>query len=149
MLNNHLLMRERCCGFCRAVSPDERFSSAVLLSGLCGQQLLKWVLIRGETSLAVSLLSPSCFLLFSVSFVPAVCSSFFPAASWPCLRRRLQHSDLFSECFKSFHSDLECDIVHILPVGCGTNSWIRKSRGWSSETENMKEMQDSGKLLQH
>lgn len=148
MLNNHLLMRERCCGFCRAVSPDERFS-AVLLSGLCGQQLLKWVLIRGETSLAVSLLSPSCFLLFSVSFVPPVCSSFFPAASWPCLRRRLQHSDLFSECFKSFHSDLECDIVHILPVGCGTNSWIRKSRAWSSETENMKEMQDSGKLLQH
>lgn len=83
-------------------------------------------------------LSPSCFLLFSVSSVPP----FSPAASWPCLRRRLQHTDLFSECFKSFHSDLECDIVHILLVGCGTNSWIIKSRTWSSETE--KHERDAG-----
>lgn len=95
-------------------------------------------LFVGNVARCQSPLSPSCFLLFSVSSVPP----FFPAASWPCLRRRLQHSDLFSECFKSFHSDLECDIVHILPVGCGTNSWIIKSRAWSSETE--KHERDAG-----
>lgn len=81
--------------------------------------------------------SSSRFHFFLLSLPP-----FFPAASWPCLRRRLQHSDLFFECFKSFHSDLECDIVHILPVGCGTNSWIIKSRAWSSETE--KHERDAG-----
>lgn len=135
-------LRERCCGFCWAVSPDERFSSAVLLSGLCGQQRVEVSSYSWETSLAVSLSlrpvsSSSRFHLFLLSVPP-----FFPAASWPCLGRRLQHSDLFSECFKSFHSDLECDIVHILPVGCGTNSWIIKSRAWSSETE--KHERDAG-----
>lgn len=48
-------LRERCCGFCWAVSPDERFSSAVLLSGLCGQQRVEVSSYSWETSLAVSL----------------------------------------------------------------------------------------------
>lgn len=141
MLNSHLVrtwgtdvcrlwfLLSRRPNFKLSESPDDRFSSTVLLSGLCGQQGVEVSSYSWEMLLAVSLLlslhpvsSSSRFHLFLLSVPP-----FFLAASWPCLRRRLQHTDLFSECFKSFHSHLECDIVHILLVGCGTNSWIIES----------------------